>query len=47
MRRNHLQIVQMISNYFNNKWNGANVECIKGELAAWGIFKRTGNVETV
>lgn len=28
MRRNHLAIVPMISNYFNNKWNGANVHRI-------------------
>ncbi len=28
MRRNHLAIVPMISNFFNNKWNGANVHRI-------------------
>ena len=28
MRRNHLAIVPMLSNYFNNKWNGGNVHRI-------------------
>jgi len=28
MRRNHLAIVPMISNYYNNKWNGPNVHRI-------------------
>ena len=28
MRRNHLAVVPMVSNYFNNKWNGKNVHRI-------------------
>jgi len=28
MRRNHLAVVPMLSNYFNNKWNGSNVHRI-------------------
>ena len=28
MRRNHIAIVPMLSNYFNNKWNGDNVHRI-------------------
>jgi poly-beta-1,6 N-acetyl-D-glucosamine synthase len=28
MQRNHLAVVPMVSNYFNNKWNGSNVHRI-------------------